>query len=140
SRVRDFGCETHTPTSCGLHGRSHRARQLNSRYQHGCLGLVALVQDYKIKTQTQYQPQHGCLGLPRSSPQKIMNRLLANPGLTLAFLTTPRYLHSWRISLFMLKPDLIHLISAGYAAFLQPAHTPDFLIAQDILCGGYRTD
>lgn len=31
----------------------------------------------------------------------------------------------------MLKPDLINRISAGYAAFLQPARTPDFLIPLD---------
>ncbi|HRW66480.1 MAG TPA: hypothetical protein P5032_12185 [Candidatus Competibacter sp.] len=29
----------------------------------------------------------------------------------------------------MLKPDLVHLISAGYAAFLQPARTPDSVIS-----------
>ncbi|MGB5559613.1 MAG: hypothetical protein WBN04_16580, partial [Paracoccaceae bacterium] len=28
----------------------------------------------------------------------------------------------------MLKPDLVNLISAGYAAFLQPARTPDSVI------------
>ena len=32
----------------------------------------------------------------------------------------------------MLKPDLVHLISAGYAAFLQPACTPDSVITQKV--------
>jgi len=30
----------------------------------------------------------------------------------------------------MLKPDLVHRISAGYAAFLQPARTPDSVITR----------
>jgi hypothetical protein len=38
----------------------------------------------------------------------------------------------------MLKPDLVHRISAGYAAFLQPARTPDSVITRWRKLGGFK--
>ena len=88
----------------------------------------------KIYTYPDQARSQSTLGLPAATAQS------ASPGSTLASPTIPRYLQAWRTSSCMLKPDLVHRISAGYAAFLQPTRTPDSVITRHASGRGHHMD